>query len=83
MTFAQLQKAYQDWVLHMHAEYDEEFNCGDDVPVWLLNASNKEALGIKSNGKARDKSFSSFYCFNIAFQNSLVFCAVPLVIILC
>ncbi|KAJ8446219.1 LOW QUALITY PROTEIN: hypothetical protein Cgig2_015990 [Carnegiea gigantea] len=49
LTFAQLQKAYQDWVLHMHAEYDEEFNCGDDVPVWLLNASNKEALGIKSN----------------------------------
>ena len=73
MTFAQLQKAYQDWVLHMHTTYDEEVNCGDDVPVWLLNASNKEALGIKSNGKAHDKSFSASYCFNLKVQDSLVF----------
>uniref|UniRef100_A0A803L2J8 Protein DEFECTIVE IN MERISTEM SILENCING 3 n=1 Tax=Chenopodium quinoa TaxID=63459 RepID=A0A803L2J8_CHEQI len=49
LTLQQLVREYQDWILQMHGQYDDECNCGDDESVLLLNPYNKEALGITSD----------------------------------
>ncbi|MCI18145.1 putative gamma-irradiation and mitomycin C induced protein, partial [Trifolium medium] len=48
LTPLQLEKEYQEWILHMHNDYDEGADAGDcmDKPVILLNPPNKKALGL-------------------------------------
>ncbi|KAL5738591.1 hypothetical protein ACOSP7_031352 [Xanthoceras sorbifolium] len=45
----QLEKDYQDWLLQMHGLYDEEINCGEDQPVYVLKPENKKSFGITSD----------------------------------
>ncbi|KAK9672435.1 hypothetical protein RND81_12G100500 [Saponaria officinalis] len=49
LSLLQLEREYQNWILQMHSDYDEEFNCGDDEPTILINGANKEELGITSD----------------------------------
>lgn len=51
LTLPQMEKQYQEWVLHMHDCYDEEIVCGEDEPVLVINPSNKKQLGISADGK--------------------------------
>jgi hypothetical protein len=52
----QLEREYQEWILHMHDQYDEETECGEDQPFLIVNPANKKALGISSDGRhIRDK----------------------------
>lgn len=52
---SQLEKKYQEWILHMHDHYDEEFGgeefCGADDPVVVVGPTNKKKLRITSDGK--------------------------------
>ncbi|KAF7830720.1 structural maintenance of chromosomes flexible hinge domain-containing protein GMI1 [Senna tora] len=41
-----LEKEYQDWILQMHEQYDEEADSGEDQPVIIFSPPNKTALGI-------------------------------------
>ncbi|KAK6936673.1 hypothetical protein RJ641_033703 [Dillenia turbinata] len=49
MMLSQLGRAYQDWILAMHDKQDEEFECGEDQPVIIVNPANKKALRISAN----------------------------------
>ncbi|XP_059434267.1 structural maintenance of chromosomes flexible hinge domain-containing protein GMI1 [Corylus avellana] len=49
LTPLQLEREYQEWILHMHDQYDEETECGEDQPVLIVNPANKKALGISSD----------------------------------
>lgn len=53
LTPFQLEREYQEWILHMHDQYDEETECGEDQPVLIVNPANKKALGISSDGRHR------------------------------
>ncbi|URE42715.1 hypothetical protein MUK42_32615 [Musa troglodytarum] len=45
----QLEKEYRDWVIQMHDRYDEEINCGEDEPVYIIGPQNKKQLGITAD----------------------------------
>lgn len=45
----QLEREYQQWILHMHDCYDEEIDRGEDQPVVVIKPLNKERLGISSD----------------------------------
>ncbi|KMT16006.1 hypothetical protein BVRB_3g051850 isoform D [Beta vulgaris subsp. vulgaris] len=47
LTLQQLEQEYQNWILQMHSQYDNEYeiNCGDEKPDVLVAESIKE-LGI-------------------------------------
>ncbi|KAL5998925.1 hypothetical protein ACLOJK_009873 [Asimina triloba] len=49
LSFMQLEKEYQDWVVRMHEQYDQEMDCGEDQPVIVVNPCNKKELGISSD----------------------------------
>ncbi|KAI4307104.1 hypothetical protein L6164_030326 [Bauhinia variegata] len=49
LTPLQLEREYQNWILHMHDCYDEEADSGEDQPVYILGPANKKALGISSD----------------------------------
>ncbi|XVE58363.1 hypothetical protein DITRI_Ditri04bG0163800 [Diplodiscus trichospermus] len=49
LTFLQLEREYQDWLLQMHDRYDEEIESGEDQPVLVVSPLNKKALGISSD----------------------------------
>ncbi|EOY23564.1 Gamma-irradiation and mitomycin c induced 1, putative isoform 1 [Theobroma cacao] len=49
LTFLQLEREYQDWLLLMHDSYDEEIVSGEDQPVLVVGPLNKKALGISSD----------------------------------
>ena len=42
---SQLEKEYQDWVLQMHMQYDEEVNHGEDEPVIVVSPVKREEIG--------------------------------------
>ncbi|MCL7026321.1 hypothetical protein MKW94_017651 [Papaver nudicaule] len=46
LSLSQLEKEYETWILQMHYAYDKELSCGQDVPVVVINPSNKKKLGI-------------------------------------
>ncbi|CAI8605727.1 unnamed protein product [Vicia faba] len=47
LTLAQLEKEYQEWVINMHNQYDEEADAtAEDNPVIIVSPPNKKALGI-------------------------------------
>ena len=43
---SQLEKEYQDWVLQMHMQYDEEAVEGEDQPVIIVSRVNTNDNGI-------------------------------------
>ncbi|KAK9094031.1 hypothetical protein Scep_025500 [Stephania cephalantha] len=49
LSLSHLEKEYDEWILQMHDQYDEEVVCGDDEPVLVLNPTNREKLGISSD----------------------------------
>ncbi|XVF53392.1 hypothetical protein PTKIN_Ptkin05aG0095700 [Pterospermum kingtungense] len=49
LTFLQLEREYQDWLLRMHDSYDEEIESGEDHPVVLVSPLKNKAQGITSN----------------------------------
>ncbi|XP_058724701.1 structural maintenance of chromosomes flexible hinge domain-containing protein GMI1 isoform X2 [Vicia villosa] len=47
VTPAQLEKEYQEWIIKMHNQYDEEADAtAEDNPVIIVSPPNKKALGI-------------------------------------
>ena len=59
LTMQQLEKEYQNWIHHMHSQYDDECILGGDEPVWLTTISNKAALHVTSDGKVYNPFFIS------------------------
>ncbi|KAH1202088.1 Structural maintenance of chromosomes flexible hinge domain-containing protein GMI1 [Glycine max] len=49
LTLLKLQMEYQDWILQMHHQYDEEADSGEDQPVIIVGPANEKALGISSD----------------------------------
>ncbi|XP_027332090.1 structural maintenance of chromosomes flexible hinge domain-containing protein GMI1 [Abrus precatorius] len=49
LTLLQLEREYQEWILHMHRQYDEEFDAGEDKPVIIVGPANAKELGISSD----------------------------------
>lgn len=47
---SQLEKEYQDWVLQMHMQCDEEVDHGEDQPVIVVSPVKSKEIGISSNG---------------------------------
>ena len=43
---SQLEKEYQDWVLQMHMQYDEEVVDGEDQPVIVVSRVNTKDNGL-------------------------------------
>lgn len=51
VTPAQLEKEYQEWIIKMHNQYDEEADAtAEDNPVIIVSPPNKKALGISKEG---------------------------------
>lgn len=51
LTPAQLEKEYQEWMIKMHNQYDEEADAtAEDNPVIIVSPPNKKALGISKEG---------------------------------
>ncbi|XP_050387770.1 structural maintenance of chromosomes flexible hinge domain-containing protein GMI1 [Argentina anserina] len=44
----QLKKEYEDWLIQMHRYDDDEADCGEDQPVFVVSPANKKALRISS-----------------------------------
>jgi len=53
LTLLKLQMEYQDWILQMHHQYDEEADSGEDQPVIIVGPANEKALGISSDGRSQ------------------------------
>ncbi|KAM5557603.1 structural maintenance of chromosomes flexible hinge domain-containing protein GMI1 [Rosa sericea] len=54
---SQLKKDYEDWIVQMHARYDDdEADCGEDQPVFVVSPANKKALRISSEVARLHKS---------------------------
>ncbi|XP_020206099.1 structural maintenance of chromosomes flexible hinge domain-containing protein GMI1 isoform X2 [Cajanus cajan] len=49
LNLSQLEREYQEWILQMHSQYDEETDSGEDQPVIIVGPANKKALGISSD----------------------------------
>ncbi|KAL9250225.1 Structural maintenance of chromosomes flexible hinge domain-containing protein [Drosera capensis] len=49
LSVSQLETEYQEWILRIHSAHDEEFDCGDDQPVFLVSLPNKKELGVNSD----------------------------------
>ncbi|GAA0162738.1 viral or transposable element protein [Lithospermum erythrorhizon] len=49
ISLQHLDKKYQEWILQMHDQYDEEINCGEDEPTYVVGLQNKKKLGISSD----------------------------------
>ncbi|CAK8570173.1 unnamed protein product [Lathyrus sativus] len=67
LTPAQLEKEYQEWIINMHNQYDEEADAtAEDNPVIIVSPPNKKALGISKEVvrvhqilKRKEKSWSN------------------------
>lgn len=49
LNLAKLEKLYEDWIISMHKQYDEEIVSGNDEPTFVVNPSYKQELRISSN----------------------------------
>ncbi|XP_058100475.1 structural maintenance of chromosomes flexible hinge domain-containing protein GMI1-like isoform X2 [Magnolia sinica] len=49
LSVLQLEKEYQDWIMQMHEQYDQEIDSGEDQPVIVVSPRNKKELGISSD----------------------------------
>nr|XP_016460857.1 PREDICTED: uncharacterized protein LOC107784267 isoform X4 [Nicotiana tabacum] len=49
VTLLQVEKLYQDWIIQMHDRNDEEVDCGEDQPTFVLSPSHKKELGVSSD----------------------------------
>ncbi|XP_062026605.1 structural maintenance of chromosomes flexible hinge domain-containing protein GMI1-like [Rosa rugosa] len=47
---SQLKKDYEDWIVQMHSQYDDddEADCGEAQPVFVVSPANKKELRISS-----------------------------------
>ncbi|KAF3432812.1 hypothetical protein FNV43_RR23914 [Rhamnella rubrinervis] len=45
----QVEREYQDWILSMHDQHDEETEHGEDQPVVVVSPANKKAIHISSD----------------------------------
>jgi len=50
LSLLQLEKLYQDWLFQMHDRYDEEIDCGEDQPTFVIGPSHKKELGVSADG---------------------------------
>ncbi|EOY23523.1 Gamma-irradiation and mitomycin c induced 1-like protein [Theobroma cacao] len=57
LTFLQLEREYQDWLLQMQDSYEKEIRSGADQPVLVVGPLNKKALGISYDGNIIYKQF--------------------------
>ncbi|KAM1976756.1 hypothetical protein ACFX15_041359 [Malus domestica] len=48
LNLAQLKREYENWILQMHEQYDDEADCGEDQPVVVVSPINKKALHMSS-----------------------------------
>ncbi|CAN4089555.1 unnamed protein product [Withania somnifera] len=48
LSLMQMEKLYQDWMFQMHDRYDEEIDCGEDQPTFVVGPLNKKELGVSS-----------------------------------
>ncbi|KAG8381135.1 hypothetical protein BUALT_Bualt06G0090900 [Buddleja alternifolia] len=53
LTLSQLEKMYNDWVLEMHKQFDEEIDAGLDKPTLIVVSSKIKKLGTSGPGEAR------------------------------
>ncbi|KAL3521653.1 hypothetical protein ACH5RR_019802 [Cinchona calisaya] len=49
LNLSKLEKLYEDWIIKMHNQYDEEIVSGNDEPTFIFHPSNKKELGISSD----------------------------------
>lgn len=61
LNLSKLEKLYEDWIISMHNQYDEEIDSGKDEPIFVVNPSNKKELGISSDGKPGNIFSSAYY----------------------
>ncbi|KAK6250730.1 hypothetical protein SCA6_004735 [Theobroma cacao] len=57
LTFLQLEREYQDWLLQMQDSYEKEIRSGADQPILVVGPLNKKALGISYDGNIIYKQF--------------------------
>lgn len=51
LNLRQLEREYQDWILQMHDQYDEEADHGEDIPVFVLSPAKNRVIGSASDGR--------------------------------
>ncbi|XP_024029765.1 uncharacterized protein LOC21395118 [Morus notabilis] len=49
LSSSQVEKDYQDWILQMHMQYDEEVDHGEDQPVLIVSPAKGKEVGISSD----------------------------------
>lgn len=52
MSLSEMERQYRNWILNMHAEFDEEVVCSDQEAVVRIDPSSKELLGITADGES-------------------------------
>ncbi|XP_055825977.1 structural maintenance of chromosomes flexible hinge domain-containing protein GMI1 [Solanum dulcamara] len=57
LSILQLEKLYQDWLFEMHDRYDEEIDCGEDQPTFVIGPLHKKELGVSSDVLRIHKAF--------------------------
>ncbi|KAK4734712.1 hypothetical protein R3W88_008973 [Solanum pinnatisectum] len=57
LSLLQLEKLYQDWLFQMHDRYDEEIDCGEDQPTFVIGPSHKKELGVSADVLRIHKAF--------------------------
>lgn len=50
LSYAHIEQTYQEWVLNMHNNHDEEAAAGEDEAVLIVGSLDKKALGILRDG---------------------------------
>lgn len=61
LTPSQVEKDYQDWILQMHTQYDEEVDHGEDQPVIVVSPSTKRGKALNMSSDGRDKFLDLSY----------------------
>ena len=67
LNLSQLKKEYEDWIVKMHRYDDDEADCGEDQPVFVVSPANKKALRISSEGRSTSTRSLGFLYNTIKF----------------
>ncbi|XP_027771413.1 structural maintenance of chromosomes flexible hinge domain-containing protein GMI1-like [Solanum pennellii] len=58
LSLLQLEKLYQEWLFQMHDRYDEEIDCGEDQPTFVVvGPLHKKELGVSADVMRIHKAF--------------------------
>nr|XP_025885711.1 structural maintenance of chromosomes flexible hinge domain-containing protein GMI1 isoform X7 [Solanum lycopersicum] len=58
LSLLQLEKLYQEWLFQMHDRYDEEIDCGEDQPTFVVvGPLHKKKLGVSADVMRIHKAF--------------------------